>query len=159
MNLPEGVTLQWERLPAISKDLLPLFRQHWQETSQFAESHALDPAWGKLFQYDLLGLLRVFTARCDGLLVGYVFLFLSPSLNSETILLAHIERIYIAPEHRAGWLGVHLFKGAEAMAREVHAASIHVAVKPANAGDKKDLGVILRRLGYKIAEVTYAKVL
>lgn len=156
MNLPEGITLQWEHLPAVSREILPLFLEHWQETSSYKGLFQLDPAWDRLFAYDLSGLLRVFTARCDSLLVGYAFLFVAPSLNSDAVAFAHVERIYLQPAHRRGWLGVHMVKGAEAMARELKAAVIHTSDK---CSEDRGLGVILRRLGYKPDETVYSKVL
>ena len=160
MTLPEGVTLQWERLSEITRDLRPLLKRHWTEVEDHKDLLPLDPAWGLMLQYDLLTLLRVLTVRSDGVLVGYLFLFFPPSLHYSTSVISYVERFWLEPSLRKGWLGIQLFKEAETLAREAKAVLMLVPFRTSFLNRRgKGIGAILKRLGYKTEEITYAKVL
>ena len=81
MSPPDGVSFQWEKLASIARELLPLLHEHYAEVEEFKDALPLDPAWEALFEYERLGLLHIFTIRSDGILAGYSFVFMPPSLH------------------------------------------------------------------------------
>jgi hypothetical protein len=154
---PDGVSFQWEKLASIARELLPLFREHYAELEEFQDVLPMDPAWEALFEYERLGLLYIFTIRSDGLLVGYSFVFMPPSLHYASTRVAYVERFFLKPEFRHGRLGIHLFKAAEVLARDAGAAMLYVPIRLQFAKDRGTIGKILERMDYGATETVYAK--
>lgn len=154
---PPDAAFQWELLRDIAKELLPVFRRHHAEVEDFKELAPCEPDWDRLFAAELAGALHVLTVRSDGVLVGYAFLFVLPHLHSVSVLTAQIERFYIEPDFRAGWLGVRLLKEPEAKARELGARFLTVSPRVNFAKERGTIGRIVERLGYAPIETVYAK--
>lgn len=155
---PDGITFQWEKLPAIAAELLPLLKLHWEEIEDHKDILPLEPAWELMFSYEIANVLRCFTIRSDGLLVGYIFVMFPPSLH-YSVGMAWVERFWLRPEFRRGWLGIHLFKAAESLARDAGAKLIHIPFRLHFQRERGTLSKIFSRMGYTLSEAVYVKVL
>lgn len=155
----DGITLQWERITGLAKEIAPLFRQHWQEIAIFQDEISLDPNWDLYFQFDIAGLLHVLTVRADGVLVGYAFLLLTPHLHYASTLYAHFDMFWLKPAFRRGWLGIKMLKEAERRARELKATVIHAQIKLHFLKERGTLARLFDRLGYTAVETNYSKLL
>ncbi len=154
---PEPVTFQWERLSDILPEAAPLVRRHWREVTWLDEL-TLDPDWEKGLAYEQAGVLFILTARKNGHLIGYIFTYLLDSVFFS-MPWATVQGFWVAPEHRAGWTGVKLFKENEKGMRERGARAISAEILLKIASDRGTLGRILERLGYTHLGNLFAKVL
>jgi GNAT superfamily N-acetyltransferase len=155
----DGLTLQWERVTGLAKEISPLFREHWDEIALFKDSVALEPNWDLYFQYDILGLLHVLTVRADGVLVGYAFLIISPHLHYASTRYAHFDMFWLRPAFRKGLLGYRLLKESVVKAKELKADVMYAAVKRHFKEDRGTVGKLLERLGFEAQETVYYKLL
>lgn len=151
----DGITLQWERVSVLAKELSLLFREHWREIALFQDSVPLEPNWDLYFQYEIAGLLHVLTVRADGLLVGYVFLIFSPHLHYASTIYAHCDMFWLKPAFRRGLLGYRMLKQAVEYAAERQAKVMYVSTKRHFLGNR--VGKLLERLGFSAEETVYYK--
>lgn len=138
----------------IREEIEPLLDQHWEEIALNKDTIKLNPDWEKYATLDANGLLRVFTARNDGKLIGYFVVILSVSLHYSDHLFAHNDIIFLAKESRKGMTGVKLIKYAEK-----HLAQEGVKQLFINTKRHQPFDPILERLKFNEVEKVYAKVL
>lgn len=153
----EGLTLQWERLAHISRELLPLFRKHWKEIALNQDKVELDPDWDRYFDLELRGLLHILTARYSGLLQGYVFNLVGPHLHYASTRWCLTDMYWLDPRCRLGWFPVKMLienmRGLKE--REVRVHNINIKVHFQSDRMTK----LMTRLGYKPADIVFQKVL
>jgi len=152
-SVPAAPEFRWERFNTIAHELPPLFQEHWREAS--LEKDPLDPDWDRYYSWDVSGMLRVLTIRDQGRLVGYLFLLLSPHVDSKQMLYAHAEKFWLDPVFRAGWTGIKLFKEAIRGATEWGAKELSVPVG-LHVMDGR-LEKLLKRLGFRPVETIHAR--
>ena len=156
------LTFQWEPFPAISRELPPLFKQHWREIALDQDFVPLDPDWDSYFDLALRGILHVLTARsasggAGNLLVGYVFNLIGGHQHYAGTRFAHTEMFWLDPAYRKGWQPVRMFLEniAGLRAREVEVATINFKLHFKEAR----VGKLLARLGYAPCDIVMRKVL
>lgn len=102
---------------------------------------------------DSVGMLKVYTAREYGVLVGYaVFVVVESQLHYKGIKAATNDVLFIAPEHRKGSAGFKLLKYAEQKLRGIGVRILSIGIT-----DKRDWGRIAERMGYIPSERIYFK--
>lgn len=148
----------WERFPGIARELLPLFKRHWQEIAVNKKRVPLDPNFKLFCDYDLVGVLRVLTVRAQGKLIGYVFVMVGPHLHYASTTWCHVDMFYLEPEHRRGRTGIRMFNEVELHARDAGAAVIYATEKLHFKNRRgKPVGRLFRYLGYRPTERVYSK--
>lgn len=83
----------------VYKDATGLISKHHDEVTIF-DGVNLDLDISKYQRLDDLGLLKVFTVRSEGILVGYSSFFLSSHTHHKNTVHAHMDTIYIHPKFR-----------------------------------------------------------
>ena len=151
--------LKWERFMAIAKELPPLFKKHHAEIALNREAIPLDPDWDRYYNADLAGMLRCLTVRVRGVLVGYIFVVVSPHLHYASTVFAQTDIFWLDPAWRQGWLGIRMFKQMEETLREWGVKVIYVNAKLHFMAERGTIGKLFERLGYKPTEMLYSKVL
>ena len=73
--------LAHECLASVKEDIKPLLEEHWELVALNQGKIKLNPNWEEYARLDAAGVLRVFTAREDGELVGYCVLVVSRSMH------------------------------------------------------------------------------
>lgn len=101
-----------------------------------------------------LGLLKIFTARDDGELIGYVVVVITPDIHSKGNFLASDDGFFVKREYRKHGNGIRLLQFAEACLKEDGFATFYVSSTMMNPIDD-----LLLRFGYKEIERKYEKVL
>jgi hypothetical protein len=91
--------------------MLPLFQADFKE--MVTEDEPLDPDWALFGRYEMAGLLKLYTVRAAGVVVGYNLFTLGPSLLQKTVFRANCVALWLHPAYRAGRVGIRLIKGAE----------------------------------------------
>ena len=151
-----GVTFQWERLPKISRELLPLLLRHYEET-KYLHDVELDLDWDLFYEYDTRGILHICTARQDGNLVGYIFNLVGPHLHHLSIRWAASDMYWLEPSVRLGWLPVKFFlenlRGLKERECQYHAINTILNYKQGRVGK------LFQRLGYIPREISFVRAL
>lgn len=145
-------TLAVEHFDLVLQELHPLHLAHWQETERYRHGLPLNPDYAGLSELAKRGALVQFTVRHCGVLVGNLRLFIGRSMHTG-LLVANEDTLYLAPEHRGGFLVIHLLRRAEAALRAIGVREIRCNSKKVNRSD-----VLLRRLGYEEVAIQFVKV-
>ena len=127
---------------------------HHAETAVFAEEMPLAPNLAAYEKLEQLGMLRVYTARRDGSLIGYSVCYVTTSMHRQVVE-ASEDLLYVAPEHRGKAVGVRLMRFVEA---QLAAEGVQVLARRTKAGRPElDLGPMLERMGYAPCETIYVR--
>ena len=98
--VPSAPTFQTERITdSFLAELVPLFKAHWKEVAHY-EDIPLDPDLDKYRLFDKLGVLRIYTARLAGALIGYSIFIVQPHPHYQGSIYANNDIIFISPERR-----------------------------------------------------------
>lgn len=135
-------------------EIAPLLQLDWDEIEHRKDVRQLDPDWDAYQTIEDSGCLRIFTARSDGVLVGYFVVLLMPSLHSKGLMQATADVIFLRKEYRKGFTGYRLFKFAEQCVKDDGAAVLHVTTTNMNLIDP-----LMEKLGYTAIETKFEKVL
>jgi hypothetical protein len=99
-----------ERISSIKGEIQPLIENHWSEIAINQDNIKLNPDWDTYYKLESLGMIKLYTARADGKLVGYFTVVVTKGLHYIDHLFAATDVIYIAPEYRKGRAGYGLIK-------------------------------------------------
>jgi GNAT superfamily N-acetyltransferase len=152
--MPESaidVAFQREQAAALWDEILPLLEAHWREITHYPDI-ALDVDRALYEKLDSMGMLRCFTARVDGRLVGYAAYLVKANLHYRQSLQANQDVLYLAPEYRRSRIGSHMLLYADEQLRAEGVQVVYQHTKLAH-----DIGPVLQRLGYEPVETIYAK--
>lgn len=152
-----GLDYRWERFGTFAKELPPLFKRHWQEIALNQDNIPLDPDWERYFAFDLSGVLHCLTVRSNGVLVGYVFVFVFPHLHYASTAWAQGDIFWLDPAYRRGLAGYRMLRLVEQGLKEVGVKVIHLNTKLHFEASRGTIGKLLARLGYKPTDVVYSK--
>ena len=148
------ITFQQESLVTTKEDARPLLEKHWEEIALNKEVIKLNPDWDAYADLEDAGVLKIFTARSDGKLIGYFVVFVKAHIHYKGHLFAYNDILFLDKEHRKGYTGAKLIKFAEKCLKEDG-----VSVCVVNTKRHKPFDVLLKWLGYKHIENIYSKVL
>lgn len=141
-----------ETLTTFLGEAFPLLSDHWQEVSHYSDI-LLDPDIDRYHASEDQGMLRIYTARVGGKLVGYSVFTVNYNAHYATSLQANQDVLFVHPHHRRGRLASSLisYSDASLAAENVQVVTHHVKVK------HLALAAILERKKYELVEVIYAK--
>jgi len=112
----------------------------------------LNPNWEAYNAFQEIGALYIYTVRDDKKLVGYAWYITMPSLHSKHDTYAAADTLYLDKDYRGKFLGIKLFKYAEA---DLKTHGINKIIYSLKTYD--NWGSLLERLGYANTELTYQK--
>lgn len=147
-----GVKYQQEFLDSVIEDAKGLLESHWDEVALNKDKIKVNPDWDTYYLLQEQGKLDIFTARDEGVLVGYFVVFVSPHIHYKDHLFAKNDLLYLSPSHRKGFTGVKLIKFAEKMLKEDG-----VSVLVVNTKNHKPFHKLMEFLGFSSAETLYSK--
>ena len=146
------VEIKQEFITQIQDEITPLLQEDWEE---IGEDHLpLNPDFESYGDLEANDLLKIFTARIEGKLVGYFVVIYVPSLQSKGKFLAINDTIFVSKAHRRKMIGPRLFRFAEKCVKQDGLDRLYVAIT-----EKNDIGDNLKRMGYNKIESRYEKVL
>ena len=143
-----------EFLCSVIDDIKPLVQSDWNEIEHQKDKRPLDPDWEAYADFEAQGALKIFTARHNGLLVGYISCFLHPDLHSKGLVSASFEILFVHKGHRNGVVGPKLIRFAENCVRKDGADFCFVTTTHRNAAAN-----FMQRLGYNAIETKLEKAL
>jgi hypothetical protein len=147
---------KWERFSLIERELIPLFKKHWEELAIDQDTVALDPDWNYYRAVDATGVLQILTARAsNGKLAGYIFNIIGTHNHYKSTRFANTEMFYLHPYFRYGWQPVRMFKenlkGLEVFGVEIAIISFKLHFMGGRVGK------FLTRLGYEPTDIVMRK--
>ena len=138
-----------DRAAAVMSEGVELFEAHFAEVSPF-KTQPLDPDFAAFLRLEREGKLKVFSARDDGVLVGYAVFVVAYMLHYKTVLTADLDLMFLSKPHRAGMIGFKLFKFARQALIDMGCQRIRWRTKTAQS-----FGVLLERMGAVETERVY----
>ena len=141
-----------ERLVFVKKEMQSLLELHWELIALNKESIKLNPNWAEYVRLDEAGILKLYTARQDGKLVGYFAVTVNTSLHYQEHKFATNDVIFIHPDYRNGSAGYKLIKYAEDQLIQMGVSLMIMNTKIHQPFDK-----LLERMGFKQIERIYSK--
>jgi len=148
------IKIAHESLANVKMELLPLLAEHWELVALNKGKIKLNPDWKEYARLDASGALRIFTARKDGVLVGYFVLIINKSIHYSDHFFAVNDVIFVKPDSRAGATGYKLLKYAENYCKQVGCSTLTVNTKVHIPFDKLMIG-----MGFDLIERVYCKFL
>lgn len=107
-----AITYLPERWADCFREMMPLWKDHWEEIAIHRDAIPLDPDVAEYQRLDNEGVLAVVVARCEGRVVGYYISFVKSHLHYRTTLHAFTDVYYVVPDFRKGFCGIRLIEAA-----------------------------------------------
>ena len=148
------ITFHKEFLCEVVNEVDALLKLHYEELTRNKDRVKLDPIWTDYAALEQAGRFHVFTAREDGLLVGYAAFFVQQHLHYRDLRVAMNDVLFLNPEHRLGMTGIRLLKFCET---ELKKLGVQKLVWHAKLDTS--LIPILHRLNYQTEEISLARFL
>lgn len=133
-------------------DIKPLLDKHWQEVVNYQDKIKIDPDW---YAYEIAytqGILKIYTARSDKELVGYLVTTVVPNMHSKKHLLASCDLLYVIPEQRKGMTAYKLIKYAEESLKKTGVSIFSINTKVDRPFDS-----LMDRMCFDLVERSYSK--
>lgn len=137
---------------SFAREALPLNRDHHNEVSAFQDIR-LEPDYAQYEAFGKSGMLRIFTVREEGALMGYSIFFVRSAPHYKGSIQAAQDILYLDPKLRAGLNG---YKFIAWVDDQLRAEGVQVVYQSTTCHGK-DFGKVLMRLGYEPLENLYAR--
>lgn len=98
-----------EPLAPIWDDITAIAAQQWAESDYNIHGLPLSLDRHRYVQFNEIGMFLMFTARDQGVLVGYAGMYLMPSMHTQTPLVTE-DTLYLAPAYRKGRNAIRFYK-------------------------------------------------
>ena len=109
----QDVTYQTEKLNDVLFELIPMIKEHWEETDKGYTKAVLNPDWTVYSELERQESLRLYTARASGKLVGYLSVFVRNGIHAKDTVYGITDSIFLDKDFRKGGTGKSLIKYAE----------------------------------------------
>lgn len=133
-------------------EVLEMAHLHWCETESYRHGQGFNPDRERYMQYEKMGIYHLFTARDDGLLIGYGGVYIMKSMHTQK-LIATEDTYFIVPAYRKGRIGLNLFKTMETFLKESGAVEVSLTTQISNPTAER----IVEYMGYQFFEKRWSK--
>lgn len=148
-----AIVLAREHFLGVIDEAMPMIRRHWHEVAHYKDI-PLQVDHAGYARCDALGMLRVYTARENGKLVGYAAYVVSKNSHyAGSPQQAKQDVIYVEPTRRGAFVGLRLVRFAD---EKMHAEGIQVVYHHVKL-EHPALASVLRRAGYEPIETIWGK--
>jgi GNAT superfamily N-acetyltransferase len=140
----------------VVKEMRPLWLLHWQEMALDRGRIQPDADEARYAALDQAGMLHLATAReRTGRLVGYWVSFLLPHLHYKSAgLMAYVDMYWVMPAYRRGGCGAKLLLMVERSLQRRGVVKYYLSTKA-----HQDHGALFERLGWKLSDRVFTKIL
>jgi GNAT superfamily N-acetyltransferase len=155
------LVFQWEsvRSVIVEPNWRDLLAEHWEALAVHKDQMALDVDYQRVVALYDSGMFRCWTARCNGLLVGYIAFFIQPHLHYRKTLTAVEDLFMLSAPYRKGTNGVRLFTTAIDALREVGVKRVILHTKKHFQAERGGLDKLFTRLGFEATDIIYSRML
>lgn len=147
------MNLQQETLFDVLDEVDYLLQMHYEEVALNRDKKRLLPKWEEYAALEKMGAFVVYTARHEGVLVGYAAFFIHTHMHYGEYKLAINDVVFLHPDHRKSTCGYRLIKFADDQLKErgdIDHIFWHVK-------KSKDWTEVLHKLGYVDEEIVVGK--
>ena len=144
-------TFQRERAHNVYDEMMPLLHAHYDEIAHYKDI-PLDPDRQAYEHAEDAGFLRVFTARRDGVLIGYSIYFVRFNIHYKSSFQAVQDILFLLPQYRHSRVGLRLISYCD---EELKAEKVQVVYH--HVKQEHNFGPLLEHLGYKLIDLIYGK--
>lgn len=141
-----------EHIATIKEDISFLIQDNYDEVEIDTDKLKLMLDWDSYEKLQSVEMLHIYTARLQGIMVGYLVMVTTPSLHCLGEVMALSDVVYVAPKHRVGNVGTSIIKYAESDLHRLGASTMHITTKAHAPFDK-----LLERQGFTFAEKVFQK--
>jgi len=149
---------RWEKLSAVlaEPNAADLIRSYVEELSPIKHIAAVDPDWDLLAHYEAQGIYKLWVARVDGTLAGYISFNLMTHPSYKGMLFAFDQGHFLAPAFRdnPGRIGYNMWKRVVPRLKELGVKAIW-----AHDNFERPLLPFFLALGYEPRGTMFTKVL
>ena len=148
------IKYQQEFLENVRGEVESLIQSHYGEVYPARDTFDWDMDWDSYEKLEDMGFLKIFTVRDNGLLVGYLWVILSPNLHSIGSVLACDDGLFVAKTHRGQTVAKDLIQFTERCLKEDGIRVFHIV-----GTTEKPINSLMKRMGYTEIETKFQKVL
>jgi len=145
-------TYQEESYAQVVDEIQPLIKSHWKEIASCKDKIKLNPNFNMYKTMNELGILRIFTVRDFGKLVGYFIVMCQPHLHYSDHVYAMNDIIYIDPEYRGSTIAFKLLRSVEKRLKKDGVSVLMINMKVYAPFDR-----LLEKLNFENTERVYSK--
>lgn len=135
-------------------EALALIEEHFKEVYPARDVYNLNMDWDTYAKLEELGMLKIFTARDDSILVGYLWVIVSPNIHSKGSYTACDDGLFVVSSHRSKSIAVKLIQFVEKCLKEDGIKTLHLV-----GTAEKPIDSLVERMGYNKIETKFQKVL
>lgn len=146
-----SIVLASESCAGLWRELEPLMREHYRELA-VDKDIPLCPDTERYEALEQADVLRGYTARREGELIGYAAFFVQRHLHYATSVHASQDVLFLRQDYRRGGLGLRLIAYCERRLAAEGVDVVHHHAKPDTS-----LAGILARKGYRLQDLIYSK--
>lgn len=145
------LTYQRETFPQAMREAGALLADHYKEIAWRQDKIPLAPDGSRYLALEKAGVLRVYTAREDGRLVGYSVYMVTTHAHYKETLYANNDVLFIEKQSR-GTVGLRLIRFAEAALKAEGVQVVMLHIKSYN-----DWSAVVVRMGYEQTDRIFQK--
>ena len=146
------ITFAEETHETAIQDIMDIAEEHYLETEPLADRISLNPDLDLYAQGNESGVIRFYTAREEGDLIGYCIMLVHPKPHTKDALYAVMDMIYVDPEYRHTELAPDLLTFTMNEVRDLGAEVMTIAMRNHLKFEKLAEG-----LGFYKSEISYTK--
>lgn len=143
-----------ESVIALLDEVEPLMRAHYLESCSHKDRLSLLPDWSYYVSMEECGVMHVFTARDEGVLVGYSAFSVVPHRNHSDKVVALNDVVFLSAHCRRGLAGSQFIDYCESELKKLGADMVTWSIKKSF-----DWSPIMYRKGYEDEEKVVVKFL
>lgn len=149
-----SIKYQQEFLDDVKSEVLPLIEGHYSEVYPARDTFDLEMDWDTYYSLEGLNLLKIFTARDQGNLIGYLWVVIAPNLHSKGHFIPSEDGLYVSPEYRGLTVARRLIQFTEKCLKEDG-----YKIFCMTGTVEKPIDKFVERMGYNKIETRFKKVL
>lgn len=147
------ITFARETYAQMIEDVKPMLAEHWRELALYQDDIPLDPDYEFYERAEAIGLIRAYTARKVGALIGYAVYLVRFHPHYRGHRWASADIVWMHPDYRRFGAGNALFDFIESDLTAEGPCVIHTTTKVAHP----ELSMLLLARGHEHVENGYSK--
>ena len=139
---------------SVIDEIKPLLDLHYEEIAYWKGDIPLEPDFGVYQALEKAGILKIFTARMGGDLIGYaIYLYREKHPHYSTSAWLVSDIVFVEPRHRNFGVGHGLMEFVETEARKMGVDVLMTGTKM----NHPELGALLTFMGHEPIDMIYGK--
>jgi hypothetical protein len=147
-----AVKYQQEFLSSVKGQVASLLEEDYSEIEHDKDRRKLKPNWNLYERLEGLGLLYIFTARSEGVLVGYFTVLVHEDLHDSDNVCATQDVLFLSKPYRKGLSGLKLVRFGERCLKQDGYSHLTITTTM-----KNPVYSLMKRLGYTKVEEKFER--